>query len=228
MKYLIPIIILFALLSSGAVCFAGAFGEAALSGGIIYPQGTFNRYADQGGVINFRITIHIPQVEMFAGWFDFGLGRFSRDEFETYKKTEIPNGPTFYDPITQITSEDMVTSHIGLQLASMTRKAFFRPRAALGFGLYGFSHKIEWTEEDGDSTVAIATESLHHKTCWGWRAVIGADLFFTPQWGASFDVVYDHVFNLRQKETMDVFSKNTSRFNGFTVGIVYMFETGKK
>ncbi len=227
MKYSIIVLCLIIGLTGGTTCGAAVFGEVALTGGVVMPQGTFNRYADNGELANLRLSMHIPHVEMFVGWIDFEIGQFSRDEFETYKITQIVGGPTLYDPETQVTSEDLIAGHIGLQLASMSQNAFFRPRAALGIGLYGFSHKIEWKEDVGDSTVVIASENLHRKTCWGWRASVGADLFFTPQWGATFNVVYDHVLKLRQKETLVDLSNNTSRFNGFTVGIIYMFSTKK-
>lgn len=238
MKRKIPFIVILILIAGSNLSLAGAFGEVALSVGGIFPQGSFTRYADPGGMLNLRGTVHIPDMEMIVAWADFGFAQFSRDEFETYKKVEILGGPDpFYVPITQITSEDMFTGHIGLQLASMTRRAMLRPRAALGIGFYVFSHDIEWKEDIGDTTVVIASETLDSKTCWGWRATVGLDMFFSPQWGASFEMVYDHVFDLRQNEGIDETSDSrsrytdvqdrTSRFNGFTIGVIYMFGGNK-
>ncbi|MEE9443721.1 MAG: hypothetical protein V3V99_13740 [candidate division Zixibacteria bacterium] len=223
MKKRIPFIVVLILIAGSNLSLAGAFGEIAISAGGIFPQGSFARYADPGGMLTIRGTVHIPNMEMFVAWADFGFAQFARDEFDTYKKTEIPGLPPFYEPITQVTKEDMITGHIGLQLASMTKRALFRPRAALGIGFYLFSHEIEWKEDVGDSMVVIASKSLDSKNCWGWRATVGLDMFFSPQWGGSFEMVYDHVFNLRQNESINETTNRTSRFNGFTIGLIYMF-----
>jgi hypothetical protein len=106
MKKRIPFIIILILIAGSNLSLAGAFGEVAISAGGIFPQGSFTRYADPGGMLNIRGTVHIPNMEMFVGWADFGFAQFARDEFETYKKTEIMGGPTFYETITQVTSEE--------------------------------------------------------------------------------------------------------------------------
>ncbi|MCP4569424.1 MAG: hypothetical protein GY841_17755, partial [FCB group bacterium] len=165
-------------------------------------------------------------VEMFVVWADFGFAHFKSETVETKRILyEIIDGPTVYRAVDQTTSENMVTGHIGLQLASMTKRAFFRPRVALGIGFFSFDNTISWTEQDADTTVVLTSETLDKQNCFGWRALIGADFFFTPQIGATFDLVYDHVFNLKQTESPDVATRRTSRFNGITVGIIYMFKS---
>ncbi len=204
---------------------AGAFGEAAISVGGSYPQGTFTRYADPGFMANFRATIHAPEVEFFAFWLDFSFVSFSSETIETQSVTEIPGGPTIIRPVDQRTSEDMYAGHIGLQIANPTRKGFFRPRAALGIGLYQFRNVITWTETIDDTTsIVLADEVLDSQTSFGWRGLLGADFFVTPQIGITADFIYDHVFELNQDEGPDLNADLTSRFQGFTVGIVYMFE----
>jgi opacity protein-like surface antigen len=119
----------------------------------------------------------------------------------------------------------MVAGHIGLQVTSKTKRAFFRPRAALGIGIYGFSTETSWYEDLPDTSIKLAHENLDNQTSFGWRGLIGADFFIMPQWGATIDFVYDHVFELNQNEGLLGKADRTSRFHGFTVGIIYMFKT---
>ncbi len=223
---------LFMMTMAPVVC-AGIFGEAAFAVGGTFPQGSFTRYADPGGMLNLRATLHIPKVEMFVLWANFSYVIFSSETIETehYTHHQVGNNTwTEVRPVDQVTEETMHSGHIGLQLGSMTRRAFFRPRAALGIGFYSFSHEIVWTEEDGDSTIVVASESLDSQFSFGWRVLLGVDFFITSQWGVTADFVYDHVFQLNQTDgfaetatKVDTESDLTSRFHGFTVGVVYMF-----
>lgn len=197
---------------------SGVFGEVALSLGGTYPQTTFTRYADAGLLINGRATIHIPNAEMLAGWFDLSYVSFRRDEHET----EFTFAGQVPATVTQTTSESLFSSHIGLQLASMTKRAFFRPRAALGIGIYGFRNDTKWEWDLPDTTLKLAEETLDSQTKFGWRFTIGADLFLSTEWGLTADFVYDHVLGLKQRDG-DKEAELTTRFHGFTVGAVYMF-----
>lgn len=199
---------------------AAVFGEVSLSAGGTFPQGTFAKYADPGFLINFRATIHIPKAEFLSFWLDFGGAKFSSEELFT--TGFIPGGPTF--DVTQTTSESMVAGHIGLQLGNTTKRAFFRPRAAWGIGLYGFSTDVTWTIE-ADTTIPLDTENTDSQTKFGWRGTIGADLFISSQIGITADFVYDQVFGLNQTNSPQTVrdEKITSRFHGFSIGIVYMF-----
>jgi len=201
-----------------------------------FPQGSFSRYADPGLMANFRISLHIPKVELFVVWADFNLVEFESESFETvhYIYHEVPNGPSWTEArdAEQTTSQNMYAGHIGVQLGSMSQRAFFRPRAALGIGLYDFIHKTEWTEEDADTTITIASETHDAQVSFGWRVMLGADFFISTQWGITVDYIYDHVFSLDQtdgyadtiiKNQIDTKPDLTSRFQGFSVGVVYMF-----
>lgn len=210
---------------SGTPAGAGAFGEIAVSVGGTYPQGSFTRYADAGVLINVRATIHTPILEFISTWMDFSVVPFSRDVQQTFSITEILNGPTIIRPVEQITSKTMIAAHIGLQIANPTRKGFFRPRVAIGIGLYNFQTDITWEEEINDSTtVTLASEDIDTQTSFGWRGMLGADFFVSPKVGFTTDFVYDQVFGLRHEEGPDAGNKLTSRFQGFSIGIVFMFE----
>jgi len=62
-RILLVILVLFICLVMTNEASAGIFGEVSLSAGGIYPQGTFTRYADPGGFVTGRFTVHIPHVE---------------------------------------------------------------------------------------------------------------------------------------------------------------------
>lgn len=203
---------------------AGVFGEVAASVGGIYPQGSFTRYADPGFMGNARATIHIPSVEFMVGWFDFAFTQFSSETVETSRVLyDFDNGVTIRRPVDQTTKETMFALHLGGQISSASRRAFIRPRAGLGIGLYHFRNTISWTEQDADTTVTLASESLDRQTSFGWRALLGVDLFFTDQWGGTVDFIYDHVFELNQQDGPSANADLTSRFQGFSVGVIYMF-----
>jgi len=205
---------------------AGIFGEIALSAGGTYPQGTFVRYADPGFMGNLRVTTHAPVLDFFVFWIDISFVEFSREHIETVALTEIQGGPSIIRPIDQVTTENMIAGHIGLQLSNPTRKGFFRPRAAMGIGLYHFRNATTWTEEINDSTSIVLADEVHDsQTSFGWRGLLGADFFIKPNWGITADFVYDHVFKLTRTAGPDYEADLTSRFHGFSVGVIYMFNT---
>ncbi len=207
----------------GTTAAAGVFGEIAASVGGTYPQGSFVRYADPGLLLNLRATAHIPKVEVFVGWADFSFVDFTSEELET--RGFIPTeGGTIEFPVTQSYSERMLAAHIGLQLATATQRAFFRPRAAIGIGIYNFSTDMSWDAELEDTTVQLAHEDLDSQTKFGWRGLVGVDFFITTQIGVTADFIYDHVLRLERVDGQQV-AERTSRFHGFTVGLVYMFKT---
>ena len=222
---LLLLVLTFALLPSSNIQ-AGVFGEVALSIGGTFPQGTFTRYADEGLLINLRATIHAPVVEFISFWGDFSGVPFSSESFDTQSFTYIDGGPTIVRSVRQDITETMIAGHLGLQLSNPTRRAFIRPRAALGIGLYNFSHVTTWTESIDDTTeVVLADETLDSQTSFGWRGLVGIDFFVTTELGCTVDFVYDHVFALNQTDGPDADAKLTSRFHGFTIGIVYMFQS---
>lgn len=202
---------------------AGMFGEAALAIGGTWPQGEFTRYADAGFIVSGRVTGHIPHFELVSGWVGFSFAQFSEDTRNT--TAYIPGGPSV--PVDQTTSESAISGFIGIQLSSMTRRAFFRPRAAVGLGIYGFTTTTTWTFETQDTTIELDSRRDDSQTCLGWRGMIGADFFVTTTIGISADFIYDHVLGLNQTETplQEDQANLTSRFHGFSVGVVYMFSS---
>ncbi len=211
---------LWILTANGA--FAGVFGELHLGLGGTYPQGTFARYADPGFIIDLRATVHIPKAKFIVGWVDFNFIMFARENVETEGSITVGPITTFF-PVMEKYSEDLYTGHIGIQLASITQRGAFRPRIGIGAGFYNFVTDMIWEAELADTTMEVARLDLDDQLRFGWRGVIGADFFFTPQFGASVDFIYDHVFNVERIEGTEAVDR-TSRFHGFTAGFVYMFK----
>jgi hypothetical protein len=224
MKSSVIIFILLLIIIGTSDAGARIFGELALGLGGTYPQGSFSRYADPGFMVSGRATLHVPKVELFAFWCDFSFVEFARETQETWAYHEIINGPSYWTPVEQTTVEDMYGGHFGLQLSSMTMRAFFRPRAAIGIGFYHFVNKTTWDEEFPDTTITIASEVHDSQTKFGWRGLVGVDFFIIPQFGITADFVYDHVFNLKQNDGPQSSAERTSRFHGFTVGLIFMFK----
>jgi hypothetical protein len=210
------------ILSAG-VASAGIFGELHLGLGGTFPQGTFARYADPGFIVDLRATIHIPAVEFIVGWLDFNYIMFARETVETNGSIISDTGMRITFPVNEKYAEDLFNGHVGIQLANPTQHGMFRPRAGIGLGFYNFVTDLTWEADLPDTTIEIATQDLDDQLRMGWRGIIGADFFFTPQFGASADFIYDHVFNVERIEGTEVVDR-TSRFLGFTIGFVYMFQ----
>lgn len=114
---------------------------------------------------------------------------------------------------------------LGIMSATFSYAGVFGElHAGIGIGFYRFVTDLVWEAELADTTMEVARQVLDNQFCLGWRGVLGADFFFTPQFGASVDFLYDHVFDLKRIDGTEAVNK-TSCFHGFTVGFVYMFQS---
>jgi hypothetical protein len=194
----------------------GATGDFSIGVGMVYPQGDFASYGDPGPNVCLRARVDVPGVSGLSGWASLNYSGFSTDTISTDVSI---SGQTF--PVDQTTSEDAVSFHVGLQLGSGSRNAFFRPRAGVGVGIYYFSttRTLNSTTTEGEDA-ELDSETLDSHACMGWRGVVGADFYFKHGWGISVDLLYDHVFNLHRVKG-DYESERTSRYQGFSVGAVF-------
>ncbi len=195
---------------------ARTIGEMNLSGGPVYPQGKHVKYADPGPQFLLRGTFHVSKFKAFSGWFDVNAAFFQSDE--------SPIGITIDDvvfPGKQKTSEYAISLHTGLQLGSDTRNGIFRPRIAIGPGLYFFDTEtsIELLDYEDDFDTQNDTQVR-----FGWRAMIGTEVFFSTKWGLSFDIIFDQVLRLHGSEGLGNSSSNAG-FNSYMIGIVIPFKT---
>jgi hypothetical protein len=200
-----------------------ASGWGELSGGVggTWPQGTFAAYGDPGPRFLLRAEAELPGVPALAGWISMDYVIFSSETFDV----DATAGDITI-PLEQTNRQDAFSIHAGIQLGSSSHKAFFRPRAGVGVGFYYFTTDVqlrhkEWTGEEEDNLVY--SETLDSQFRFGWRGVVGADFYPTSKWGLFFEVVYDHVLGLNQIEG-DEEAERTSRYQGFTMGVVFPFE----
>jgi hypothetical protein len=220
-RVLLVLAMLFAIPLFGAQTNAAVFGDVTLAGGGTWPQGSFAAYGDPGPQGLLRVTVQIPEVRAVMGWMDVNYTHFSS---ETQPVDLEYLGRVF--PADQSTSQDCLAFHLGVQAGNHTRRGFFRPRAGIGLGAYFFFTNVSLKEvriggEDEDVFDSDVTDS---QELLGWRGQIGSDFFFTPRWGISFDLLYDHIWNLNRKDG-DTNVRRTSRYQGFAIGVVIPFET---
>jgi hypothetical protein len=193
-------------------------GEVTLGIGGVWPQGSFAAYGDPGPHFLARGELEIPGFPAAAGWVGLGFTLFSSESFRTDATVE-----DITIPLEETTSQSAFSFHVGIQLGSSSRQAFFRPRAAVGVGFYQFTTNVELKRTDWhDDEEPLYSENLDSQFRFGWRGVLGADFYFTSKWGVSFDLLYDHVLDLNRIEGDDQV-KRTSRFQGFSVGVVFPF-----
>jgi hypothetical protein len=221
---LVIIAVFAAMLCSANPCEAKVFGDVTLAAGGTWPQGSFASYGDPGPHGLLRVSVQVPEVRALMGWFDANFTHFSS---QTSPAEIEVRGRTF--PVDERISQDAFSMHLGLQVGNHTRSGFFRPRAGMGFGLYFFysTYTLKEVRVGGGDEEDFFSEVDDSQELLGWRGQIGADFFFVPRWGISFDLLYDHVWNLNRQEG-ETSAKQTSRYNGFAIGIVVPFETFRR
>ena len=197
-------------------------GEMAIGLGYSAPQGTFTRYADIGFHGSLRVNFRAREQFPVSIWVGLTYTHFSTAESRVY--VEFPD---IYDPYygvaKELLEEDAYAIHLGVQLGNPTRRGFLRPRAAVGVGLYVFSTTVKYIALDwrDDSELWGYTDEILGR--FGWRSIVGADLFFTPQWGLSVDLHYDHVLRLNLTEAAEN-RHVTARFQGIAIGVTFALE----
>ncbi len=197
-------------------------GDLTLSLGYSAPQGTFTRYADVGFHALLRVNFRLRERFPVSFWTGLTFTHFSRRE--SVVRVEFPDlEEPYYDKAREVLEEDAYALQVGLQIGNPTRRGFFRPRASIGVGLYVFSTTVKYFSLSwpDDEEIWGFTDQLLGR--FGWRGIAGADLFFTPRWGFSIDIHYDHVLHLNLTDAAN--SRNiTARFQGIAVGVVYALE----
>ena len=191
--------------------------EFIILGGFSAPRGTFSRYADGGLGITVRATYHPRPVRAVGFWSDLNYIWFGSDRL-TVEFDEAGYEPTADQKVT----EQAISFHVGAQLGSKSGRAFFRPRAAIGPGLYIFYTTSAITAEDafGDEEEFNQLEETFVR--FGWRIILGADLYTKSRFAIAVELVYDHVHRLDQPEGFDS-SSRTTRFTGVFGGVTLSY-----
>ena len=193
--------------------------EVSLSAGITFPQGTFNRYTDDGFYAHARFIAHLSSFKAISGFADLSGSFFKSTEDDVI----LTNGILYLDATERI-SEYSVALHLGTMVGSDSRNSFFRPKFGIAGGLYLFNTEtLILNDAISDEPLAEGNQTQLRV---GWRGIVGTDLFFTPQWGLSFEFTYDHVLNLHHFRIVDPASQpttvgQTARFNNFSIGVIF-------
>lgn len=210
-------LILICILALTSPLLAGPIGELGGSIGIIYPQGNFNRYSDQGFNALMRFNLHPEVFPVASLWIDGSFAFFGEEKTSLWLE-----GASVAIPAEETVSEYAGAFHVGLQLGSWTRRGLFRPRASLAPGIYVFNTETSIRPLGYDEDIYSLNDTQMRV---GWRGTVGLDLFIKPKWGISFDFVYDQVLNLRHVNESDDVGNATAvsrsaRFQAFMVGAV--------
>lgn len=200
---------------------AEATGELAFTIGGIFPQGNYVQYADPGISFSARANFHLSSLKAVSGWLDFGFADFGDEQ----SPVDIQIG-SFQLSGEQQVNESSFALHGGLQFGSDSRRSFFRPRVGLAPGMYIFDTKTTVIRLDTDEVLVIDHDT---QVKIGWRAVGGLDLFFSTDWGLSFEFIYDQVVDLNHSlEYVDnvatVKTGRAARYHSFMIGAVIPFE----
>jgi len=175
-------------------------------------------YSKNGGGLFLSASTRIGPRAVSL-WGDVGAEFFQIDKEETH--ITLPNGPTL--SVDEQTEESMLYGHIGLQIGSTSRSAFFRPRAGIGVGLYYFYTETIWHQ--GDVLDEIASETWDKQWTPGWRGFVGADFFIVPStWAIALDFKYDRVTHLDHHVPLSR-PNNDGRFYSVTIGFVGTWDT---
>lgn len=185
--------------------------------GSVEPQSAFSRYAEVGLGGTIRGSYHPKPVRAMGFWFDLNFIWFGT-EFNTIDFNE----PGFNSTAEQRISEFALSFHLGGQLGSSSRRAFFRPRVGLGPGLYIFYNTSTITSIDSFGDEETFDDVDFTSVNFGWRIIIGADFHIKNRLGLSFETVYDHVLGLDHPEGFES-QKVTTRFVGGFIGVVFRY-----
>jgi hypothetical protein len=195
---------------------ADPIGDLAFAAGWKFPQGSYDRFADDGFTGWIRGNIKFGESHLVTVL--TGLGG---THFATSNEAVAVIADTIAFAAQRTVSNYEFSFHLGPQLGVGNRLGLFRPRVAIAPGIYLFNTQT-------DVRLVSDTENLTSSTVtqirFGWRAIGGVDLFFTGKWGVSLDVTYDGVWLLNHT-TEDEYGnptteEDTGRFLGFLVGVV--------
>lgn len=185
--------------------------------GAVFPDGSLGRYASDGFAIGLRGVYHVPGTEVLGLWGDVGFNIFSSER----RRVSIPVSGGFDIPVDQTTDASGFNFHLGASLSPGSRRSFFRPRVGAGIGAYSLSTDISWKGTNNDEPFAETT--VDSDWGWGWRGLVGADLFFGKSWGVAVDYLIDQVYDLDKTEGGETDSSPSS-FDTILVGVTFALD----
>ena len=193
---------------------AGVIGDGLIAVGWQWPQGDYGDYSDPGLSFRLRATAHIKKGAPLMGWLGAGFSSLGVERRNEHAGS--------YGQATRAIENDLFFTALGVQLGNPTRRGFFRPRAGIGAGVYFFHTTSSLTDESNGEVLESGLSDTEFET--GWRAFAGADFYFKPNFGISFDLTYDQLFSGFDLPIDDGGNASiTPNFVGVSVGVTVPF-----
>lgn len=195
---------------------AGAeFGVLSGSIGSIAPQGDYAAFADPGLNICLQATYHPLESHVFALWVSGSLAVFSAEDATV--QLDIDGASEWADR--QINDKAYII-HLGIRLGSRSYKPVLRPFVSAGPGIYVFDTETKYklVGQPDWSHIRHNTE-----TGFGWRGVLGTDIYFSEKFGVRLECFFDDVYGLNPLDTEET-DNIEARYISYMIGIVIPFE----
>lgn len=190
--------------------------ELILTIGGVSPLGNFSRYAEVGFMGAARVTCHPEHPGSLALFLNVAGMAFSSED-----EGFVLEGQGISMQGTKTVDQYAAALHLGFQIGSGSRRSFFRPRLAIGPGMYLFNTETSWRIDGDDEDLR---EENEWQTRFGWRGILGTDLFISTQWAITIDFTYDYVWNLHHLLEIDELGRahsvsKSARFEGIMIGV---------
>ncbi len=190
-------------------------GEFTFSGGVVYPQGSYDAFSKTSPMFLVKGDLHCPGAMYLAAVSQFAIA---------WLKTNQPVVVEYGGMMRQGTwDETIMTCHLGVQVGSSSQKALMRFRAAALAGIYNFYYSYQFAAAIGLGAVATDT-----KIKFGWRFNGGVDLYFLKGMALSFDFIWDRVNRAQSNWIQDQSSgwreiRSAAHLNTYVIGLVVPF-----
>jgi len=199
---------------------SSVIGEGGLAIGVKTPLDNIKYFGEDGLTGWVHANIHLNSLPVVSFTMLAGGTFFSSQSEPVF----VSGGGTTF-PAKRTTSHYELSLNIGPQLGASTRTGFFRPRIAVAPGIYAFNTDESVRLVDDDEDLISEDET---QVRFGWKGVVGADLFVSRGWAISVDFVYDAIWNLDYVESVDstgaTSNTGVGRYAGFLVGVTIPFE----
>ena len=194
--------------------------EVCVNVGGTFPKGNFHKYTDDGYYGNARLVAHLKSMKALSGFTEFS-GSFFKYTTEDVLLTDGIR----QREVVKKNSQYSVSWHLGMMLGSGSRNSFFRPKLGLAGGLYLFNTQTLLVDDIFIDDPPLA-EDNETQVRVGWRGIVGANFFFTPNWGISLEFTSDQVLNLHN--TVEFIPEvgvtkvgQSARFNNYSIGVIF-------
>jgi hypothetical protein len=170
-----------------------------------------------------RISVDLPAEKVISFWGGLNFSVFSQD-MSMVQVIDFAGTPPFRQEVWRQSGALQLGIQFGLP------GGIIRPRAAAGLSYYFFFTQTELTDVNsspisGENRPSRRFDDIQGRP--GWRGIVGLDIIVSSKWGISLDFIHDTVWRFGSASGSESRSA-TSRFMGFSAGVVIPFESFKK